>query len=277
MCLEKNIEVYFMIKVSIIVPCYNQAQYLDEALQSVLDQTYIHWECIIVNDGSPDSTEEVAKQWAGKDSRFVYLKKENGGLSSARNFGIAYAKGEFILPLDADDKISNDYVALALNAFQQDTSLKVVYCKAERFGDEDGLWQLQPFSLIDLARYNMIFCSAIYRKRDWQLVNGYDINMIYGLEDWEFWIAILKKGGAVKCLDIVGFYYRIRSGSMTRIINLEERNFLENYVAKKHIEFFMYNYDVLNKNKKDIDCQLKSEKFVINLFTKMFLGFKFLK
>jgi glycosyltransferase involved in cell wall biosynthesis len=264
-------------KVSIIVPCYNQAQYLQEALQSVLEQTYQNWECIIVNDGSPDDTESIAQEWVSKDSRFVYLCKENGGLSSARNEGIAIAKGEFILPLDADDKIAPKYIELAVASFQEDKSLKVVYCKAEKFGVEKGLWKLSPFSLFDLARFNMIFCSGVYRKEDWELVGGYDVNMIYGLEDWEFWIAILKKEGNVKCLNEVGFYYRIRTNSMARVINQVERNFSEIYVIKKHADFFILNYDDLNKNIKIMEHNLKSEKFVINLFTKMFFGFKFFK
>ena len=92
--------------ISVIVPCYNQAQYLDECLQPVLDQTYTDWECIIVNDGSPDHTEEVAKKWLEKDNRFRYIYKENGGLSSARNAGIREAKGEWIQFLDSDDKIN---------------------------------------------------------------------------------------------------------------------------------------------------------------------------
>ncbi|HAO28647.1 MAG TPA: glycosyltransferase family 2 protein, partial [Chryseobacterium indologenes] len=79
--------------ISIIVPCYNQAIYLDECLQSVLDQTYGNWECIIVDDGSPDNTKEVTEKWIEKDNRFIYLHKENGGLSSARNAGIEAAKG----------------------------------------------------------------------------------------------------------------------------------------------------------------------------------------
>lgn len=82
--------------ISVIVPCYNQAQYLDECLQSVVEQTYPNWECIIVNDGSPDNTEEIALQWTEKDSRFIYIKKENGGLSSARNAGLEIAKGKWI-------------------------------------------------------------------------------------------------------------------------------------------------------------------------------------
>ena len=92
--------------VSIIVPCYNQAQYFTEALQSVLDQTYKNWECILVNDGSTDHTEEIALEWSKIDDRFVYIKKENGGLSSARNSGIEIAKGDYLQFLDADDVLN---------------------------------------------------------------------------------------------------------------------------------------------------------------------------
>ena len=263
--------------VSVIVPCYNQAKYLSEALQSVLDQTYENWECIIVNDGSPDNTEEVAKQWVEKDSRFKYFYKENGGLSSARNAGIAIAEGEFILPLDADDRIGKDYTLLAMKTFQEDSDLKLVYCKAEKFGEESGSWNLPVFSLFELARQNMIFCSALYRKEDWSRVDGYDENMIFGLEDWEFWIAILKNGGEVKCLDEVEFYYRISENSMARTVNIKHKEFSEKYVSKKHLDFLISNYDNLNKNRKMMKASLKSEKFVVNLFTNMFFGVKFFK
>ena len=264
-------------KVSIIVPCYNQAQYLTEALQSVLEQTYGNWECIIVNDGSPDNTKEVAQEWVKKDSRFIYLFKENGGLSSARNAGIAIAEGEFILPLDADDRIGKDYTLLTMKVFQEDPDLKLVYCKAEKFGEESGSWNLSVFSLFELARQNMIFCSALYRKEDWSRVDGYDENMIFGLEDWEFWIAILKNGGEVKCLDEVEFYYRISENSMARTVNIKHKEFSEKYVSKKHLDFLISNYDNLNKNRKMMKASLKSEKFVVNLFTNMFFGVKFFK
>lgn len=264
-------------KVSIIVPCYKQAQYLPEALQSVLEQTYDNWECIIVNDGSPDNTEEIAQEWVSKDARFIYLFKENGGLSSARNAGIAIAEGEFILPLDADDRIGKDYTLLAMKVFQEDPDLKLVYCKAEKFGEESGSWNLPVFSLFELARQNMIFCSALYRKEDWSRVDGYDENMIFGLEDWEFWIAILKNGGEVKCLDEVEFYYRISENSMARTVNIKHKEFSEKYVSKKHLDFLISNYDNLNKNRKMMKASLKSEKFVVNLFTNMFFGVKFFK
>lgn len=76
-------------KVSIIVPCYKQAEFLPETLDSVLSQTYSNWECIIVNDGSPDNTEEIAKIYQSKDTRIKYLFKNNEGIAIARNTGIS--------------------------------------------------------------------------------------------------------------------------------------------------------------------------------------------
>jgi glycosyltransferase involved in cell wall biosynthesis len=266
---------------SIIVPCYNQAEYLDDALQSVLDQTYTNWECIIVNDGSPDNTKEKAEIWVKKDSRFKYIYQENGGLSNARNFGISKSIGVFILALDADDKIASNYTSLALDSFHKDSSLKIVYCKVEKFGEEQGLWQLPEFSHTVLVRGNMIFCSAIYKKADWIAVGGYDENLIYGLEDWEFWIAVLKTGGAVKCLDYLGFFYRIKLGSMIRSLNTDQRSFSEKYVHIKHLDFVMANYDsvvesnrILSKKLKKSEVDFKSKKALLNaLFYKVF-GFK---
>ena len=100
--------------VSIIVPCYNQARYLPDALASVASQTYPHWECIIVNDGSLDHTSEVARQWLEKDDRFKYVEKQNGGLSSARNAGLKVAKGEYIQLLDADDLLEADKIKVQI-------------------------------------------------------------------------------------------------------------------------------------------------------------------
>lgn len=267
-------------KVSIIVPCYNQAQFLGEALQSVLNQTNTNWECVIVNDGSPDNTEEVAQKWVEKDTRFRYLKKENGGLSNARNAGITRAKGEFILPLDADDKIGQNYLKLAIKAFQEDESLKVVYCKAEKFGDKIGEWMLPSFSLENLAVNNMIFCSALFRKKEWECVQGYDEKMFYGWEDWEFWIAILKKGGKVKQLNYIGFYYRIKEGSMVKELNPQKRENLLQYMSFKHTDFYIAQLgsfkkinDEYERVKEEFERKLNSEKFVIDLFFKTFFNF----
>ena len=259
--------------VSIIVPCYNQAQYLPEALQSVLDQTYSDWECIIVNDGSPDDTDVVAKKWLIKDIRFKYIYKENGGLSSARNAGIEIAVGTYILPLDADDKIGRDYLKLAAQAFEHNVDLKLVYCKAEKFGDEFGEWKLPCYSIENLASENMIFCSSIYKRVDWEVVGGYDLNMIYGLEDWEFWISLLKFGGKVSCLGEVNFYYRITGKSMVGQLNVEKRKILFEYMSIKHADFFvkqlgsfMYLKDLNREQEVRFKEKLKSKKNLFKMF-----------
>lgn len=266
-------------KVSIIVPCYNQAQYLDEALQSVFDQIYKNWECIIVNDGSPDNTEEIAKKWVLKDERFHYFFKENGGVSSARNLGITEAVGEFILPLDADDKIGNNYIDLAIKAFERDNTLKLVYCKAEYFGEKSGAWNLYPFSIQNLARVNMIFCSAVFRKKEWDRAGGYDTNMIHGIEDWEFWISILKDGGKVFCLDTIQFYYRTKQVSRQKQLDGEKVKMMNEYMSVKHVDFFVKQLgsfmelnEVIDSNKKCSE-NLKSEKFVIDVFCSTFFDF----
>jgi glycosyltransferase involved in cell wall biosynthesis len=268
--------------VSIIVPCYNQAQYLDEALQSVLDQTYTHWECIIINDGSPDNTETIAKEWVNKDCRFKYFFQKNGGVSSARNLGITTATGEFILPLDADDKISPNYVELAMKAFEYDISLKVVYCKAEKFGNEVGLWNLPPYSIKALALDNMIFCTAMYRKEDWKRIGGYDPGMISGLEDWEFWIGLLKNGEKIYKLDIIGFYYRVKNNSRQTDLNRNNKSSLFEYISVKHADFYVKQLGSFHelslqweKQKADFLLKTTSEKFLIDaLFYRLF-GFTF--
>jgi glycosyltransferase involved in cell wall biosynthesis len=262
--------------VSIIVPCYNQAQYIDECLQSVLDQTYENWECIIVNDGSPDNTDEVVKKWITKDSRFKYYSQENAGVSSARNLGVSKSIGEYILPLDGDDKISIHYISSAIEAFIKDDLLKVVYCKAEKFGDEIGQWDLPSFSLKSLALDNMIFSSALFKRIDWQRVGGYDDKMLDGLEDWEFWIAILKNGGKVLRLDITGFYYRIKLVSRQKKLELKKKERLFNYLGIKHADFFVEylgSFGELNYKLQKEGIKLKNKKFVIDLFCKTFFGF----
>lgn len=227
--------------VSIIVPCYNQAEYLSECLQSVLDQNYTNWECLIVNDGSSDNTERIALQWTTKDTRFKYFRKENGGLSNARNFGIIESKGKYILPLDCDDKIGKDYVKLGVSILNNDDSIGVVYCNARFFGVNHRRWILPTFDKKYLLCSNLLFCSAIYRKKDWELIGGYDENMKYGWEDWEFWINLIYSlNRNVHKLKYEGFYYRQKANSMVTAINKNKnkQQRMYSYIYEKHKGFY---------------------------------------
>jgi glycosyltransferase involved in cell wall biosynthesis len=201
------------IVISVIVPCYNQADYLNEALQSVWEQSYSEWECLIVDDGSQDHSAEIASVWCDRDPRFRYIKKENGGVSQSRNVGIEQSRGFFILPLDGDDKISANYLEGCLKEFERMPATKIVYGKAILFGTEKGDWPLPAFDYQKLLTSNMIYCSAMYRKADWKTIGGYDEAMIHGLEDWDFWLRLLSENDIVTRLQSIVFYYRIKTRS----------------------------------------------------------------
>ena len=222
--------------VSIIVPCYNQAQYLPETLDSVLAQTYTNWECIIVNDGSPDNTEEVAMAYCEKDKRFKCIYKENGGLSSARNAGFKSSLGEFILPLDSDDLIGDDYLEKAMLRFRDFPNTKLVYCKAQLFGNEEGEWMLPDYDYTRLLFENIVFCSALYKKLDFDNTSGYDEEIIKGFEDWDFWLSLLNESDIVFKIPSVCFFYRIRAKSMLRSLNQEIKMELRRKIYDKHKE-----------------------------------------
>lgn len=208
--------------ISVIVPCYNQGLYLAEALESIVAQTYTQWECIIVNDGSVDNTAEVAILYCKLDRRFKYIFKENGGVASARNAGIAAASGVYILPLDADDKIGRQYLDLAVDVFDKFPRVKVVYCQAEYFGTKTGPWLLPEPDINSLLLDNMIFCSALFKKAEFDRIGGYNLSLVHGLEDWDFWIKLLRSNDEIIRLNSVQFYYRQQSVSRSSTVAEDE-------------------------------------------------------
>ncbi|SHM37985.1 N-terminal domain of galactosyltransferase [Cyclobacterium lianum] len=226
--------------VSVVIPCYNQGKYLEETVQSVLASSYRPLEVLLVNDGSIDNSLEVALSLQRKHEELTVIDQANGGVAKARNMGIRAAKGEIILPLDGDDKISADYIAAAVGLLREQSEVKVVYCKAVKFSEAGQKpWKLKPFSLAALARDNMIFVAALFRKTDAEAVGGFSEDMHMGREDWEFWIKMLKNGGKVVQLPFVGFYYRMTPDSKRKKTGTgrKKRERID-YLNKKHADFF---------------------------------------
>lgn len=235
------------VNISVIVPCYNQAHFLEEALGSVLNQTYLNWECIIVNDGSPDNSESVAKKWCEKDNRFRYLYQENGGLSSARNAGIKISKGEYILPLDADDIIAESFLTRLVSELIEDKSLAIVSCYSRFFIENTTniVNELKPKG--DTYHYllyvNQLVATSLYRKKYWIEVGGYDEQMKAGFEDWEFWLAITKRGWKYKVIEEFLFFYRKSKKSM--LVDTINNHFetTKEYIIKKHSDIYIKDFD----------------------------------
>jgi glycosyltransferase involved in cell wall biosynthesis len=225
--------------VSVIIPCYNHGQFLEETIQSVLNSDYKSIEIIIVDDGSTDGSSEVALNLAFQNpDQINVIMQENQGPSAARNRGIESSTGPYILCLDGDDRIGPTYISNAVQILDAQEDVKVVYCHAEKFGEKTGPWNLKPFSRSALALDNMIFISAMFRKEDWQAIGGFDPRFTKGWEDWEFWINLLKSGGKVIKLPEIGFYYRIRGVSRRKSTkSVDKQNTIE-ILNTKHQDFF---------------------------------------
>jgi glycosyltransferase involved in cell wall biosynthesis len=224
--------------VSVVIPCYNQAQYLKETVLSALNSDYSPLEIIIVNDGSTDNSPEIGEKLAEEYDQISYLSQENKGVEVARNTGIKASSGKYILPLDGDDLISKDYISKALEVLESNSKVKVVYCKAIKFSSKgEEYWKLKPFTINALARDNMIFVSGIYRKSDWEKIGGYAEDFKLGRQDWEFWINLLKDGGEVVQLPFVGFYYRL-----TGNINSYRKRTGSNEAKRKRIAYLNAKY-----------------------------------
>lgn len=233
--------------VSIIVPCYKQAHYLEESLQSVLDQNYSNWECIIVDDGSPDDTAKVASNWCEKDKRFKYFFQKNSGLPSARNSGIKISNGEYILPLDADDILHSDYLNKMVPILNLEYNIGIVSCYRYFFvNNKNNItkeFKASGTNYRDLMFENQLMPSSIYRKKCWIEVGGYDETMNKGYEDWEFWISITKRGWEFKFVQEFLFYYRKSPYSMLVDTTNNHSEAVRKYIFTKHKELYIENFE----------------------------------
>ncbi len=241
--------------VSIIIPAYNYGMFLSECLNSVLAQTYSQWECIIIDNGSTDNTTEVAQSFVSKDPRFQYHFTEQKGVSFARNLAVSLSKGEFIFPLDADDKIAPSCLQKAIAIMKQDSGLSLVYCDAQLFGATSGTWKLPPYSFRELLKENSIFCSALFRKSDFLKAGGYNVEMVEGFEDWDFWIRMLKNGEKVYKIPEELFYYRIRENSRNSSLDKDKQIRLRKKIVANHRELYQANFDL---------AELIFENYVLN-------------
>lgn len=222
--------------VSIVIPAYNAEKFLEETVASAMASTYPFVEIIIVNDGSTDNTQQLIDSLTNKYPHIKAIQQSNQGVSTARNTGISVAAGKYILPLDADDLISPDYIEKAIEILDNNPQVKMVNGLGEFFGDRNGSWSLKPFSRRLLARKNMLYISGIFRKVDFDKTDGF-CPEIKGPEDWDFWISLLKRGGEVVRIPSVCLYYRIHANSK-RIANKNKKKEAVKILNKRHKAFF---------------------------------------
>lgn len=216
-------------KVSIIIPCYNQAQYLSEAIESCLKQTVKTHEIIIVNDGSIDNVGEVVFPYLDK---VILINQENKGLSGARNTGISKATGDFCLCLDADDTLPPDYLE-QLSMVDAD----IVGCGYRTFGDYESEWKTRgTITADDLLDGNRTQCSALFKRKIFDDVQ-FDEQMKHGQEDHLFWLEAVLHGYKMVCTDKTWLNYRKHGHSMVSD-NPKYSKDNAKYIAEKLVRVF---------------------------------------
>lgn len=206
-------------EVTVIVPLYNYAQYVTEALDSVRTQTLATLDLIVVDDASTDTSLTVAHDWARQHAdRFnrvlVLRNRENSGLAFTRNIGFDRAETPFVLPLDADNRLLEECAAICL-AELKSSGAAFAYPTLRNFGDSDHLISDKPYAAMRFASGNYIDAMAMVRKSVWAAVGGY-IHIRFGWEDYDFWCRAAEHGFWGVHLEEVLGEYRFHSESMLR-------------------------------------------------------------
>ncbi len=238
---------------SVVIPCYNQGEYLLEAIASVeacLDQVY---EMVIVNDGSTDPVTVNVMRYLEEQGYFI-LNQENQGLASARNNGIEKSQGRYILALDADNKIRPDYITKGIDALDHNPDVGVVYGKPEWFGEGQRSWEIpEKFDVGRLILENYIDACAVFRKSLWKDCGGYDPNMpLPGWEDWDLWLSAVEKGWKFHYIPEVLFDYRVRIGSMAIVCSFpENRGRLMHYLCLKHASLYVTRFPQMIREREE--------------------------
>lgn len=214
--------------VSVIVPVYNSERYLERTLESMLAQTYRHFEAIVVDDGSTDGSAAIMRRFAERDGRVHCVSQRNAGMVGARNNGMRMARGRYYALLDSDDLWMPDHLERAVAALEADPSLVLVHAGV-RFVDEQGdafasfidnrawdAWVSDPFAAI-LLRYEHVACqTTVFRRDVIDRAGGFDdrFNKL-GCEDRDLWLRLARLGG-VRYLPYHGADYRVHAGGMSR-------------------------------------------------------------
>ena len=279
--IERNLVNNGIPEVTIVTPFYNGGRYIEQTYNCVMNQTFPWFEGIIVNDGSTNLEDvKYVEELAEKDPRVRVVHKENGGISTARNFGMRQAKTKYVVSLDCDDLIEPTWLEYCWWMLEKNPEAAWAYTDSIGFQDQEYLWN-EPFDPIRLKAYNHLTEVAMIRKSWFDRVNGYaEVSKHYN-EDWHFWLRIVAQGGypvQAQGGDYLSWYRRTDSGVLSIVDNQQDEWAKRNKeliadVAKDVIDPRMAiiyprntsNFDAPNISKWDRCIYKKHEKIHVTL------------
>ena len=231
---------------SIIMPCFNHGKYIQDALDSIEPENILYsFEVVIVDDGSTD-TFTLSKLDELKKNGYKVIHQKNAGPAAARNKAIENSAGKYILPLDADNKITSEYVNTGIEILEKG-KYQITYCTPLFFGDTGNgsrIFKSKQFDIDTMLEANYIDSCSIFLKEVWIKNKGYDEAIPhYGHEDWEFWINAFTNGFNFYFIKQKLFYYRIVSNSVVTQFK-DDKKLQEDhvYIIKKHASLFHTQY-----------------------------------
>ncbi|TJY32896.1 glycosyltransferase [Pontimicrobium aquaticum] len=249
------------ILISIIIPCYNDAKFIEQAIDSAINQTHTNKEIIVVDDGSNKDTKVVLKSLESKIDKLI--AQENLGQSTARNNGIKQANGNYVLVLDSDDYFENSFCQKALDIFNNDSNIKLVTCYANLVFEKktnNYIYKPKGGTVESFLTSNSALGSAMFKKNDWNSCGGYDETMRNGLEDWEFYIRLLSRGGKAEVIKEPLYNYRKRENTTTAKANKAKYDLLK-FIFAKHKDLNIRYYDSFMKQLVSKIEKEEKEKF----------------
>ena len=240
-----------MPQISVIIPCYNQAEYLTDSVNSVLNQTFTDWECLIINDGSTDQTRSTALAFAQADERVRYFGQSNKGLAAARNRALNEIRGRYVQFLDADDWIAPTKFELQQAVLQTTSDLSLSCCYYERHAEDPKRSEayverfescLDPErALLDMASLweTELSIPAHCFLFDARFFTEHDIRFDQALpnhEDWDCWMRVLAVGPKVFNVPEALDTYRFRPHSMSGNLRVMRKVFSRPLKSKEQVQ-----------------------------------------
>jgi glycosyltransferase involved in cell wall biosynthesis len=243
-------------RLSVVIPCYNHGAYLPEAIESVQSAKREDIETIVVDDGSTDPlTREVVSKLKGE--RLTVIQQKNSGLAAARNIAIRAAKADYILPLDADNRIRPAYIAQGISILDANPKAGVVYGDSQYFGAKSGVYKTGLFDLERIMEWNYIDACAVLRRAVWEQHGGYDGKMpVMGLEDWDMWLGAASRGWELVYVPEVLFDYRVMPGSMLARSHADMEK-TERYMAQKYGLLYREAFRRLRQERRSLSSTAK--------------------
>ena len=223
--------------ISVIIPCHNQGEYIKECLASVRAQTCPPKEIIIVDDGSTHPVTATAPKCLPNHPAMRIMRNATAqGLPAARNKAISECTADYILTLDADDKIARDYLELAADIIAKNPDDVIICGDGMYFGESKGPTHFPDFSPARMLVDNCIFSAAIFKKSGWLAAGGYNALFREGWEDWDFYLSLLENGAAYHHINKPVYYYRRHATNKTKSIdkNMELKTRLYKTLLGRH-------------------------------------------